>query len=43
MGISNLLPQLKSITEETTLYKYKGKTVAVDGYVWYVYNVSALL
>ncbi|CAK4659946.1 unnamed protein product [Aphanomyces euteiches] len=34
MGISNLLPQLKSIAEETTLHKFKGKTIAVDGYVW---------
>ncbi|KAF0750601.1 hypothetical protein AaE_006652, partial [Aphanomyces astaci] len=34
MGISNLLPQLKSITKSTTLHAYKGKTVAVDGYVW---------
>ncbi|ETW04876.1 hypothetical protein H310_03988 [Aphanomyces invadans] len=34
MGISNLLPQLKSIADTTTLHQFKGKTVAVDGYVW---------
>ncbi|EQC40377.1 hypothetical protein SDRG_02276 [Saprolegnia diclina VS20] len=34
MGISGLLPQLKSITSPTTLRQYRGKTVAVDGYCW---------
>ncbi|OQR83792.1 exonuclease 1 [Achlya hypogyna] len=34
MGISNLLPQLKSITTPTNLEAYRGKTVAVDGYCW---------
>ncbi|OQR95452.1 exonuclease 1 [Thraustotheca clavata] len=34
MGITNLLPQLKSITTSTTLENYRGKTVAVDGYCW---------
>ncbi|KAF0694687.1 Aste57867_14457 [Aphanomyces stellatus] len=34
MGISNLLPQLKSITVESKLQSFKGQTIAVDGYVW---------
>ena len=32
MGVSGLLPQLKSITKKTHLSKYSGKRVAVDAY-----------
>jgi 5'-3' exonuclease len=34
MGISGLLPQLKSITTHVNVSKYAGQTMAVDGYVW---------
>lgn len=34
MGISGLLPALKSIQCPTDLSKYKGKTLAVDTYAW---------
>ncbi|EIN08557.1 PIN domain-like protein [Punctularia strigosozonata HHB-11173 SS5] len=34
MGISGLLPLLKSITRTKHLSEYSGQTVAVDGYVW---------
>ncbi|KAG8752882.1 Rad2 nuclease [Serendipita sp. 396] len=34
MGISGLLPLLKSIQQEKHLSTLKGKTLAVDGYVW---------
>ncbi|DAZ97027.1 TPA: hypothetical protein N0F65_012896 [Lagenidium giganteum] len=34
MGISGLLPVLKSITENKTLADYKGQTLAIDGYCW---------
>eukprot|EP00494_Astrolonche_serrata_P024352 UN24610 len=34
MGIQNLLPQLAGITNDVHISKYKGKTVAIDGYVW---------
>jgi exonuclease-1 len=33
MGIASLLPQLRSITKKKSLEHYRGKTVAVDGYV----------
>ncbi|CCI46786.1 unnamed protein product [Albugo candida] len=34
MGITGLLPLLKSISEEKTLAEYRGETLAVDGYCW---------
>ncbi|KAK8055685.1 hypothetical protein PG993_000912 [Apiospora rasikravindrae] len=34
MGISGLLPLLKSIQKPTELKKYKGETLGVDGYGW---------
>jgi exonuclease-1 len=34
MGISGLLPVLKSVTESAHVSIYRGKKVAVDGYVW---------
>ena len=34
MGISGLLPLLKSIQTEKSLSDYAGQTVAVDAYVW---------
>src|SRR5688572_7930512 len=34
MGISGLLPALKSIQKTRHLSEYKGKTIAVDAYVW---------
>ncbi|KAK3985609.1 hypothetical protein QBC44DRAFT_298714 [Cladorrhinum sp. PSN332] len=34
MGISGLLPLLKSIHRPTELKKYAGETFGVDGYVW---------
>ncbi|KAG1707291.1 hypothetical protein DVH05_026485 [Phytophthora capsici] len=34
MGISGLLPVLKSITETKTIDEYKGRTLAIDGYCW---------
>lgn len=34
MGISGLLPQLKSITQPMHISAYSGKTVAVDAYAW---------
>lgn len=34
MGINGLLPVLKSITKPTHVSKYKGTSVAVDGYSW---------
>lgn len=34
MGISGLLPVLKSITEAKTIDEYRGKTLAIDGYCW---------
>eukprot|EP00798_Chlamydomonas_sp_ICE-L_P014825 gene14824-20878_t len=34
MGISGLLPLLKSITQKKHVSSYKGKKVAVDGYSW---------
>lgn len=34
MGIQGLLPLLKSIQRQTHLSELKGKTLAVDGYVW---------
>lgn len=36
MGISGLLPALKSITETKPLEEYRGKTLAIDGYCWCV-------
>jgi hypothetical protein len=35
MGISGLLPVLKSITETKSIDEYRGKTLAIDGYCWY--------
>ncbi|KAG3094510.1 Exonuclease 1 [Phytophthora idaei] len=34
MGISGLLPVLKSITETKNIEEYKGRTLAIDGYCW---------
>ncbi len=34
MGVTGLLPQLKSIQEPASLSKYKGKRMAVDTYAW---------
>jgi exonuclease-1 len=34
MGISGLLPVLKSITESKTIDQYAGQTIAIDGYCW---------
>ena len=34
MGISGLLPLLKSATEQVPLSRFKGKLLAVDGNVW---------
>ncbi|KAE9358243.1 Exonuclease 1 [Phytophthora rubi] len=34
MGISGLLPVLKSITETKSIEKYRGRTLAIDGYCW---------
>lgn len=34
MGVSGLLPVLKSIQEPTTLERFRGKTLAIDTYAW---------
>ena len=34
MGILNLLPLLKSITEDQHVEIYRGKKVAIDAYAW---------
>lgn len=34
MGISGLLPLLKSITDTKTIDQYIGQTLAIDGYCW---------
>ena len=34
MGIQGLLPLLKSIQVHTHLSEFRGKTLAVDAYVW---------
>lgn len=34
MGVSGLLPILKSIQENTTLERYRGQTLAIDTYAW---------
>lgn len=34
MGISGLLPLLKSIQTQVSLSELRGQTIAVDGYVW---------
>ncbi|KAL4177581.1 hypothetical protein KRP22_002511 [Phytophthora ramorum] len=34
MGISGLLPVLKSITETKSIEQYRGRTLAIDGYCW---------
>jgi exonuclease-1 len=34
MGISGLLPLLKSVQKPTHLSELAGKTIAVDAYVW---------
>lgn len=34
MGVSGLLPLLKSIQKPSELKKYAGKTLAVDAYGW---------
>jgi exonuclease 1 len=36
MGISGLLPVLKSITKAKTIDQYRGQTLAIDGYCWCV-------
>ncbi|TRM62242.1 PIN domain-like protein [Schizophyllum amplum] len=46
MGISGLLPALKSIQTTKKLSDFKGQTIAVDGYVWLhrgVYNCAVEL
>lgn len=34
MGIQGLLPQLKPIQNPTTLARYEGETLGIDGYAW---------
>lgn len=34
MGITGLLPQLKSIQNPVSLRRYEGKTLGIDGYAW---------
>jgi len=34
MGITGLLPLLKPVAKDGHVSQFKGKTVAVDGYVW---------
>jgi len=34
MGVSGLLPLLKSIQKHTELKNFKGKTLGVDAYGW---------
>ena len=34
MGISGLLPVVSSITNKTHISEFKGKTAAIDGYIW---------
>jgi len=34
MGISGLLPLLKSVQKPTHLSELAGKTIAIDAYVW---------
>uniref|UniRef100_A0AAV1UIW6 Exonuclease 1 n=1 Tax=Peronospora matthiolae TaxID=2874970 RepID=A0AAV1UIW6_9STRA len=34
MGITGLLPLLKSITETRSIEEYRGRTLAIDGYCW---------
>jgi hypothetical protein len=34
MGITNLLPQLKSITKKKQLREFQGQSCAIDTYVW---------
>lgn len=34
MGISGLLPLLRPVMMPTHVKKFKGKTVAIDAYVW---------
>ncbi|CCH58749.1 hypothetical protein TBLA_0A09650 [Henningerozyma blattae CBS 6284] len=34
MGISGLLPQLKTIQNPVSLRRYEGQTLAIDGYAW---------
>lgn len=41
MGITGLLPLLKSISEEKTLAEYRGETLAVDGYCWLLCSLHA--
>jgi exonuclease-1 len=46
MGISGLLPQLRSVTVTRHISDYRGCTVAIDGYSWLhkgVYNCSQQL
>ncbi|KAI9922901.1 hypothetical protein PsorP6_000167 [Peronosclerospora sorghi] len=38
MGITGLLPVLKSITETKSIQDYEGCTLAIDGYCWFVTN-----
>ncbi|GME66787.1 unnamed protein product [[Candida] boidinii] len=41
MGITGLLPTLKTIQENTTLERYRGKTLAIDSYAWLHRSVFA--
>ncbi|SCU80856.1 LAMI_0B03950g1_1 [Lachancea mirantina] len=34
MGVQGLLPQLKPIQQPVSLARYKGQTLAIDGYAW---------
>ncbi|ODQ80148.1 hypothetical protein BABINDRAFT_161127 [Babjeviella inositovora NRRL Y-12698] len=34
MGVTGLLPAIKSVQEPTTLQRYRGRTLAVDSYSW---------
>ncbi|OWB70682.1 deoxyribonuclease activity protein [[Candida] boidinii] len=41
MGIAGLLPTLKTIQDNTTLERYRGKTLAIDSYAWLHRSVFA--
>ena len=43
MGISGLLPLLRSVTKPVCVSEYRDKTVAIDGYSWLhkgIYNCA---
>ena len=39
MGIKDLLVCLKQIQKPQNIAAYKGQTVAIDGYCWYVTRI----